>query len=45
MVGAEDAELGVAGLHAALELLEAALVHVAERLDVHFAILLFLSSV
>ena len=35
VVGAEDAERGVTRLHAALELLEAALVHVAERLDVH----------
>jgi hypothetical protein len=35
MVGAQDAELGVARRHAALELLEAALVHGAERLDVH----------
>ena len=45
MVGAEDAERGVACLHAALELLEAALVDVAERLDVHVSILLFLSVV
>ena len=42
MVGAENAELGVACLHAALELLEAALVDVAERLDVHVSILLSL---
>src|SRR5581483_1806076 len=33
MVGAENAEVGVAGRHAALELLEAARVHVAEGLD------------
>src|SRR5215211_354374 len=33
VVGAEDAELGVAGGHAALELGEAALVHLAEGLD------------
>ncbi len=41
MVGAEDAELGVARAHAALELLEAALVDRPERLDLHFSILLF----
>ena len=35
MVGAEHAVLGVAGLHAALKLLEAALVDRTERLDVH----------
>src|SRR5438105_15149736 len=35
MVGAEDAELGVARLHASLELREAALVDRAERLDLH----------
>jgi hypothetical protein len=35
MVGAEDAELGVAGLHAATQLVEAALVDGTERLDVH----------
>ena len=35
VVGAEHAVLGVAGVHAALELLEAPLVDVAERLDVH----------
>ena len=35
VVGAEDAERGVARLHAALELLEAALVDRAEGLDVH----------
>ena len=40
MVGAENAELGVARRHAALQLLEAALVHVAERLDLHVSILL-----
>ena len=37
VVGAEDAELGVAGRHAALELLEAPLVDRAERLDVLIA--------
>src|SRR5262249_34447258 len=35
MVGAEHAELGVARLHASLELVEAALVDVAEGLDLH----------
>jgi hypothetical protein len=35
MIGAEDAELGVARLHAALELLQASLVHCAEGLDLH----------
>src|SRR5918999_4300004 len=35
VVGAEDAVLGFARLHAALQLLEAALVDGAERLDVH----------
>ena len=40
MVGAEHPELGVARRHAALELLEAALIDVAERLDVHVSILL-----
>ena len=41
VVGAEDAELGVARLHAALELLEAPLVDRAERLDVHVVLLSF----
>src|SRR4029078_8605939 len=35
VVGAEDAELGVAGRHAALELLEAAPIDRTERLHVH----------
>ena len=34
MVGAEDAERGIAGLHAPLELGEAACVDLAEGLDV-----------
>src|SRR6266511_6068190 len=38
MIGAEDAELGVACLHATLELLEASLVHCAEGLDLHRSI-------
>ena len=33
VVGAENAEVGVAGRHAALELLEAARIDIAERLD------------
>src|SRR5262249_48623856 len=40
MVGAEDAEVGVAGRHAALELLEAARVDVAEGLDRAHGVLL-----
>ena len=43
MVGAEHAEVGVAGLHAALELLEAALVDRAERLDLAHRVLLISS--
>jgi hypothetical protein len=35
MVGAEDPELGVAGLHAAAQLVEAPLVDRAEGFDVH----------
>ena len=42
MVGAENAERRVACLHAALELLEAALVDITERLDAHVSILLSL---
>src|SRR4029079_5049475 len=40
VVGAQDAVVGVARGHAALELVEAALIHVAERLDLaHRALL------
>src|SRR5262249_16208041 len=46
MIGAEHAEVGVAGRHAALELLEAARVDVAEGLDrAHWFLLLSFSSV
>jgi hypothetical protein len=37
VVGAQDSELGDAGVHAALELLQAPLVDGAERLDLHRA--------
>src|SRR4051812_163836 len=44
MVGAEDAEVGVACLHAARELLEAALVDRAEGLDLGHRVLLISSQ-
>jgi hypothetical protein len=40
MVGAQDAVVGIAGRHAALELLEAPLVDRAERLDLAHCFLL-----
>src|SRR5262249_50824137 len=44
MVGAQDAELGIARGHAALELLEAARIDVAEGLHVAHRFLLSLST-
>ena len=41
VVGAEHAEVGIAGLHAPLELIEAAPVDRAERLDAHRHLLPF----
>jgi hypothetical protein len=35
MIGAQDAEPGVTGIHASLQLLEAPIIDRAERLDVH----------